>query len=216
VNRSFSIVMTFTLLAALFAFSCFAQDKKDDLTGPGTDPKGIPIELKIINSALEAYEVNSLGDPYFKYQENIRKAEKSGELLPSTHVEMELEITNKGTEAIQIWVSGDATLLALELKGNGAMTASAKFPPVTSFIPPEVVKIAPGKSHRIPLTDLCFGFRNKATHAYVTEPGVYRLSASFRTGVYPPPQKATKILQKGFGEVLLRAAPIDFRAVRPS
>jgi hypothetical protein len=193
-----------------------SEDKPVDPDKASTLPAGLPLELRIINSSLEAYEVDSRGDPFYKFQEKIKKAVEGGIRLYPTKVEMELEFKNTGTSAVQIWVGGDSTLLTLNLQGNGARTAEVKPTPSNKVIPPVVVKIPAGKSHRIPLTELAYGFRNESIYAYITETGQYHLSATFRTAISPAPKKPLRLFDKGFGEIQLKSAPIAFRVLRQS
>lgn len=188
---------------------------KDDPANPSTEPKGVRVELKLVNAALEAYDLNTRGDRPFEFQEKIREAIKTGALPFPTQVEMELEIKNTGTSSLKVWVAGDATVLKLDLQGNGAITVDRKLPPPRGVVPPTAVTIAPGKSHRIPLTQLAHGARNEAFYTYITETGLYHLSATFRTAVSPAPQ-GTKEVKPGYGEVILKSAPISFRVIRPS
>lgn len=180
------------------------------------EPKGVPIELKIVNLAEEAHELDTRGDLVFQFQESIRRGEKNGQRISPSRVEMAMEIKNTGSTPIQIWVSGDTTLLTLNLEGNGAMTAETKPSPTKEVIAPETITIAAGKSHQIPLNQLAYGFRNQSNYAYITETGIYKLSATFRTGVSPSPKGANPTKQDKFGEVILKSAPLTFRVVRPS
>jgi hypothetical protein len=192
-----------------------ADDKPADAPpGPSAEPKDAPLELKLV-SETNTLELDARGDPIYKFQENIKAGEKSGERLAPTRVEMALQIKNTGKAAVQVWVAGDATLLTLDLKGNGAMTASARAAPPRNFFPPRPVTLKPGQSYKIPLERLAYGFRNEATYAYVADLGVYELTATFRTGVSPAPG-GSKALGSGFGEVTLKSAPLTLRAVRPS
>jgi hypothetical protein len=192
------------------------KPKADPPDKPSTEPRGVPLELRIINSSIEAYEIDPRGDPVYKFQEKIKKAEQSGLPLYPTRVEMELEFKNTGSDTIQVWVGGDPTLLTLKLEGNGAMTCEHKPPLSKKYIPPETVTIRPGKTHRIPLTQLSYGFRNDSTYAYISETGLYQLSATFRTAISPAPKKALRQFDKGFGEIILKAPSISFRVVRQS
>ena len=207
-------IAVFVLTAASLSSADKTEPKEEAL--PATEPKGVPLELKIINAALEPYDVDPRGEPMYKFQEKIRQAEQGGLLMHPTYVEMFLEITNTGSAALDIWVGGDLTALTLDLKGNGARSAARKPPVLNDFIAPKSIKIPAGKSHRIPLPALASGIRNEEKFSYVTEPGLYWLSATFRTGVSPAPKGTTKQLKNGFGEVLLKSAPLGFRAVRPS
>ncbi|MCE9530004.1 MAG: hypothetical protein K8T89_02515 [Planctomycetes bacterium] len=207
-----------TALFVLTSAPISAEDrsKRQDDSHPSTEPKDVPLELKIINAALEPYDVDPRGKPMFKFQENIRTAEENGRLLHPTYVDMYLEITNTGSATLELWVNGDVTLLSLDLKGNGARSASNKLTDPKGTNAPSSIKLEAGKSYRMPLKALTSGIRNDETYLYVTEPGIYKLSATFRTGVSPAPKGTTKILQNNFGEVLLKSAPLQFRAVRPS
>jgi hypothetical protein len=181
-----------------------------------TEPKGIPLELTIGCDSVEPLEVHTGGDPAHIYQENIEKGAKTGHPLTGSVVELFMEIKNTGREAITIWVSGDVTLLTLDLQGNGARKAEAKLPRPKNTIPPKAVTIQPGKSYQMPLFSLSHGFRNEEKHAYVTEGGTYILTATFKTGISPAPKQTTRPLQNGFGEVILKSGQYKFLAVRPS
>lgn len=203
-----------SVLVLATASFCHAQEEgKDEKPQASTEPKGLPLELRIVGE-LAGWELDSRGDPATKFQEKIRAGEKSGQLVSATRVELELEIRNTGSSSIRIWVSGDATLLTFDLKGPGAMTADSK-EPLNGTIAPQTVTIAPGKSHRIPFTSLAHGKRLKARHSYITEIGRYQLSATFKTGVSPAPS-GSKGSSAGFGEVILKSAPIEFNVKRPS
>lgn len=210
----FPIALTALLTLSIHALG---QGENDKAEGPSTTPKDLPIELKVVNKATEAYGLNTRGDRVTKYQERIRLGESNGELLAASRVDMELVITNTGSQSIQIWVGGDGTELSLTLRGSGAMLAEER--PGTSTgkaPPPEAVSIAPGKSHSMPLTSLSFGPPNQAKRAYLTETGEYRLSATLRTAITPAPKGSVPVKGTKFGEVQLRSAPITFRVVRPS
>lgn len=204
----------YSLLALILHVIVSGIRAEEEAPKASTEPRDLPIELKIVADAA-TWELNSRGDPPFKFQENIRKGEKSGQLVSATSVELELEIKNKSNHSIRIWVDGDDTLLTFDLKGPGAMTAQARPSALGRAISPRSVTIQPGRSYRIPLTSLSDGLRLTSRHLYITEIGDYRLSATFKTGVSPAPL-ATRELSGGFGEVILKSAPIKFHVKRPS
>jgi hypothetical protein len=211
---------TLAVCVALLVLSIPARGRAEESTvgdRPSTTPKNLPIELKVVNRAADEYELNTSGDRVPKYQERIRLGESNGWLLAASQVDMELVITNTGPRPLQIWVGGDGTELGLELRGNGAMRAEDRSNSLGGpAAPPEVVSIAPGKSHSVPLTSLNFGPRDRVKRAYITETGVYRLSATLRTAVSPAPKGSVPVKGTKFGEVQLHSAPITFRVVRPS
>ena len=95
------------------------------------------------------------------------------------------------------------------------MTVESKARPAPGTIPPKMVTIPAGKSHKIALTSLSHGFRMQAKYTYITEIGDYQLTATFKTAVSPAPS-GTRELSPGFGEVILKSAPIEFYVKRPS
>jgi len=72
------------------------------------------------------------------------------------------------------------------------------------------IEIAAGKSHKIKITALQFGFRGVAKRAYWTEPGDYKLSASFVTAINPAP-KGVKADEQGFGRVTITSPKIALK-----
>jgi hypothetical protein len=205
------------LAVVVFGLPCSADpkvDPRDEKPQASTEPKGLPIELSIVGDSTQ-WELDSRGDPAYKFAENIRNGENSGRLLSPTRAELELEIKNKGATPIKIWVGGDGTLLSLDLKGPGAITLDTKAKPAPGSIPAEVVTIQPGKSHLIPLTTLAHGFRLESKYTYISEIGSYQLSATFTTAVSPAPPESRGV-SSGFGEVKLKSLPIVFRVRRPT
>jgi len=200
---------------ALLTCACVTAADDPDPSKPSTEPKDVPLQLSVRNKAQEAYDLDTRGDPIFKYQDKIQASEKTGRYLPASRVEMELEIKNTGTGNLEIWVSGDATEWTYDLKGNGARSLVVKTDPPKGTIAPKAVVLKPGKSHMMPLDSLAYGFRNETKRAYLTEMGLYELAVTFRTGVWPAPTNS-KQLPRGFGEVQLKSAPLKFRVVRPS
>ena len=73
--RSCVIAVGLILQSASWA-ALHAADVAQNPGGSGTEPKGIPIELKIINESVEAYEVNSHGDPFHIFREKNRPGRK--------------------------------------------------------------------------------------------------------------------------------------------
>ncbi len=212
--RTYLLPALALIATGIFCEGAPREDAKDEKPAASTEPKGLPLELKIV-SEQDAWELDTRGDPPFKFQQKIREGEKSGELLSATRVELQLEIRNTGTRSIRIWVGGDGTLLSFDLKGTGPMTCESRARLAPGVIPPQVITIPVGKSHKIPVTSLSHGFRNQTKYTYITEIGDYQLSATFKTAVSPAPS-GTREVSSGFGEVILKSAPIEFYVKRPS
>ena len=212
--RVFLISAVVIVATALFAVAAPKEDSRDEKAVATTEPKGLPLELRIVSEGAN-WQLDTRGEQPFKFQQMIREGEKSGALVPATRVELQLEIRNTGISEIRIWVGGDDTLLSLDLQGTGPMMVSSKVKPTPGVVPPVVVTIPAGKSHKIPLTSLAHGFRNQAKHTYITEIGDYQLSATYKTAVSPAPSGSRR-LAADFGEVILKSAPIEFYVKRPS
>jgi hypothetical protein len=95
-------------------------------------------------------------------------------------VDLVLEMVNTSKEDVTIYVGGDANVYTLELKGPGVRNFMGALALTADFRLPKPVKLAPGKSHEIPLTTLKDGFRGVSRNLYWTEPGEYTLSATYQ------------------------------------
>jgi len=94
-------------------------------------------------------------------------------------VNLALEIENITSQELTLLVGPDAQL-ELKLKGPGAVTVRGKpnAPAPVAMGNPAEVKLAPGGKYTIPIRRLMHGRRN-ADASYWTEPGEYRLSATY-------------------------------------
>jgi hypothetical protein len=123
-------------------------------------------------------------------------------------VDLALELKNTGDKDIQIWISGDPTMIDLKLDGPGAVSVAPRRAFTQEFRIPKAVSLAPGKTYSMEIKSLSFGFRNQSQFAYWTEPGDYTLTASFKTAVSPTPKGAKETGEKGFGQVTVTSAPV--------
>jgi len=224
-NRLFVAVLAVTVAPAAFAAPDAPkkdapkkeEPKKEAPAEPSTEPEGVPLELRIVRENKENKDPIEYhtGDPDHMFRQKVVEAELKGNPLRGTFVELFMEIKNTGPKPLTVYVSGDVTLLTLDLQGKGAMTAEKKHAPLKDTIPPTAVTILPGKTYIMPLNTLDHGVRNEEKHAYIAKGGNYTLTATFKTGVSPAP-KGTRFLPKGFGEVILKSPPFKFLAVKPS
>jgi hypothetical protein len=104
----------------------------------------------------------------------------------------------------------------LELKGPGAVNLAYQHLVRRRDIPPEVVTLAAGKSHQVPVKRLAsvglYSGSNRHRLAYWTQAGEYTLTASYHTAVSPAPKEATAA-GNGSGYVTVTGAPIKFKVV---
>jgi hypothetical protein len=179
-------------LAALVTAKPARKDAPAAVAEQGTTtPASIPLNARLI--ALETtYQLERGGLSAADYRKMLDAAKKNGQLLTAPKVALIFELQNKGSEEIQLLVGGDvAGTLRWQLKGPGAVSLSVGSRIETDdFNEPEVVKIAPGGSHRWVLKSLdCSGPRDQ-TSVYWTEPGDYLISAGFTVAVRPAPKFA--------------------------
>src|SRR5262249_42869933 len=154
-----------------------------------TDPPGVPLEVRLV--AKKGTYTLDLGG---KTPEQFRKLLHDGPRPASPEVDLVLEFRNTGDKEIKFLVGGanpDIPLL-LQLHGHGAVNVS--LPALmsdTPIVPPESVSLAPGKSYALPIKSLMTkNLGRDGSASYWTEPGEYKLIATYQTAVSPAPKDA--------------------------
>ena len=188
------------VLTVLIPLAGLADEKKD-----ASKPADLPVKAKWV-AKTTTYTLNLGGKTSEEYRELLKYYEKAGRMPPPPAVALVLEITNTSDKEIKLWDGGDPVQVNLTLTGNGSVNANPRLVFTRDFRGPSAVTLAPGKSLSIPVTKLVGGFRGMAQMSYWTEPGEYKLTASFQTGVQPAP-KGTKDFD-GFGKVTVTTEPI--------
>ena len=141
-----------------------------------------------------------------EYRKLLKEGEKEGKMPAPPKVDLTLEITNTSDKDVKIWSGGDPGVIGLTLAGPGAVNAKPQLAFTTDFRAPTPTTLAPGKSLVISLTKLSSGFRGISALNYWTEPGEYKLTATYTTAIQPPPKGA--MVTDGFGRVTLSAEPV--------
>jgi osmotically-inducible protein OsmY len=100
-------------------------------------------------------------------------------LPPAPDVNLVLRLHNEGTEPAEVRIDHDLTEIELGLTGKEAVHVSLRRDFVAVFRPGRVVVIEPGDDYEIPIDSLQYGFRNAAERWYWTQPGDYKLQATF-------------------------------------
>ncbi len=190
------------LLAAMFPSFSVAEEKKEE------KPVDLPVKTKLV-AKKTTYTLDLGGKTGEEFRKQLKDAEKNGRMPAAPTVDLTLEITNTSDKAIKIWTSGDPVHLELTLTGPGAVMASPRLAFTTDFRGPAATVLDPGKTLSIPVTKLQYGFRGASLMSYWTEPGEYKLAATYKTAIQPPP-KGTK-LYEGFGQVNLTFEPITLK-----
>jgi hypothetical protein len=194
------------LMFALAGLAAEDKDKDKDKDKPKSDPKGAPIQ-----ATLTAKKTTFKLDLGGKTAEEFNKTIKDEKYPPAPAVDMVLELKNTSDKDVEVWISGDPTKIMLELKGKGAVNTQIKNLITTQeFRVPKPVKLAAGKTHKIEIKSLAYGFRGISNRSYWTEAGDYTLTATFHTAISPAP-KGAKDAEGGFGFVTLTSAPLKIK-----
>jgi hypothetical protein len=193
------------MVALSVPFTALADDEKSK-----TEPKGVPIQATLTAKKSE-YEVDLGGKSAEEVRKQIRDAREPSHYPAAPEVDLALELKNTGDKEIRIWVGGDQTQLTLALKGTAAVNTEIKGLFLTQELRgPEVVTLAPGKSHKLEIKKLSYGHRGASHRSYWLAAGEYALTASYRTGVSPSPKDA-KDAGEGFGQVTATSAPVKLK-----
>ena len=194
-------ILTAALFALLPLTPAAGADKAD---GPKTDPPGAPLEVTVSGTAK--YTLDTGGQTPDEYRKAVATAAKGGKPAPTPAVELTVTVKNTSDKPVTLWTTGDPVVLTLGLKGKGALDLDPPLAFTEEFRAPRGVEIPAGKTTAFKFTTLTSGYRGRAHFAYWTEPGVYELVATLKTGVSPAPKGATEGLD-GFGLVTLTSAP---------
>ncbi len=161
-------------VATLFGFTASASaDEKN------------PIVLKLV-AKTDKYKIDLGGrtaDEYKKGLEEAAKKSAAGELLrppAPPKVDLLLQITNTGKEAVTIYVGGDPNVYTVELTGGaGSVNMNSGLAFTADFRLPKAVELAAGKSYEIAVKQLSDGSRGASRFVYWTGPGEYKLTATY-------------------------------------
>ncbi len=192
------------LATSVLSLAAKADDKKDQ-----PDPKNLPVTAKLV-AKQGAYALDLGGKSAEDFRKAVEEGAKAGKVPAPVAVDLVLELKNTSDKDVQVWISGDPTLLNLELKGQGAVSVTVRRAFTREFRLPKPVKIEAGKTFEMPIKQLSFGMRNMEKQAFWTEAGEHTLAATFRTAVSPAPE-GSKNVRDGFGEVLLKTEPIKIK-----
>src|SRR5262249_52018230 len=155
-----------------------------------------------------------------KTPEEFRKLLHTGPTPPSPEVDLVLEFQNTGDKEIKFLVGGtnpDIPLL-LQLHGHGAVNVT--LPALNSrmrSLHPEQVSLPPGKSYALAIKSLrTNNVGRNGSASYWTEPGEYKLIATYQTAVSPAPKGAKEShWGPGFGMVTLTTSTLELKVVEP-
>lgn len=172
------LLIAVTLLGA-FAATTSADDKKPEP----------PVALKLV-AKTDKYKFDGGGKTpaeFKKHLDAVANAQKDGKLVQPPKppaVDLVLQIVNTSKNDVTIYVGGDANVWTFELTGgDGTAALGSGLAMTLEFRLPKEVKLAPGKSHEIPVKVLADGARGSGRYVYWTGPGEYKLSAKYAVGL---------------------------------
>ena len=177
------------------------------------EPAGVPLEARLV-AKKDTYTLDLGG----KTPEQFRKLPHDGPYPASPEVDLALEFHNTGDKEIKLLVGGtnpDIPLL-LQLHGHGAVNVA--LPALAAGIRsanPEPVLLAPGQSYILPIKSLrTKNVGREGSASWWTEPGEYKLIATYHTAVFPAPKDArASYWYKEFGTVTVTSSLLNLKVV---
>jgi len=195
-------ISVFIALCACVAAVHAADGKKP------TPAKNVP-ESTPITASLEGDDTSTLdlgGKTAAEFEALLKSESALDKGLPKPPaVKLKLVLKNTADTEIRIFEKGDPITVELALTGPGVLSVAPRLAMTMEFRMPVAVKLAPGKTLEIPLTQLASGKRGAGTYHYWTKPGDYELVATFNTSINPAPKDA-KAGRDGFAKVALSTA----------
>jgi hypothetical protein len=162
---------------------------------PKIEAEKSPLEAKLV-AKTETYKLAK--DQSGKEFADKLKSPDLKEAPEPPKVDLVLKLTNPTDKPVTVVLGADSGALDLKLEGPGAVTIEARKIFTREFRGGKETTIEAGKTLEIPISELKFGFRGVAQHAYWTEPGEYKILAVLR---WPEPAAAP-----GGGRKLFQAA----------
>jgi hypothetical protein len=189
--------------------------KGDKLEAKGkTEPPGVPLEARLV--AKKATYKLDLGG---KTPEEIRQLLKARRYVPAPEVDLVLEFHNTADKEIKFLVGGMNPDIPLLLKLDGPGAVNVHLPAVSSKMKsmyPIQVSLPAGKSYALFITSLrTLNVGRDGSASYWTQPGNYKLTATYKTAVSPAPKGARESRwNKNFGMVAVTSSPLKLKVVK--
>jgi RNA polymerase sigma factor (sigma-70 family) len=176
-----------------------------------TDPPGVPLEAKLV-AKKDTYALDLGGKTEEEFRDQIKKRPHP----PAPEVDLVLELRNTGDKEISFLAGGSNPDIPLLFKLVGPGAVNIDLPAMLNAQPsrrPETIRLAPGKTHSLPIKNVVSPNRNRAGGiAYWTKPGEYTLTATYQTAVSPAPKDAAaRPGYEGFGNVTVTSAPVKLK-----
>jgi hypothetical protein len=168
-----------------------------------------PIEGRLV-ATKDTYTLDLGGLSADDFRKRLQDSVARGPGITPPKVELSLELVNTSDKDLEVQVEGTRNVLTLDLKGPGAESVKFKRLQPRFIKASRIVKLAPGKSVKVPITSLAYGLRGLTDAAYWTAPGDYMIRASYQTAIRPAPT-GTRDIGSGFGGVTVSTAPVKLK-----
>jgi hypothetical protein len=150
------------------------------------------------------------------FRRQLAAVEGTNRLPPPPAVHLSLELRNTGDQEVRLRIGAGATELRLDLQGPGTMSVQGRDSLGEPFLSPQVLKVAPHASSRLPIHHLLYGTRDRIRYAFWTEAGEYTLTVHYRVAVFPssrgaPRAKVTDPAAENLRYITLTSAPIKIQ-----
>jgi len=167
-----------SVVVATILFVCSTESLADDPKPKSPSEGSLELRL-VVKKGVHALDLG--GKTSEEFREQVAKAEKVRGVMPTPPVvDLVLEVHNKGSKKVTVYIDGPNTHLTLELKGPGAVSAKVKQSGISTADSADTVTLAPGRSYSIPIMQLKAGTFLEPQYLYWTKPGEYTLSATIQ------------------------------------
>jgi len=174
------------------------------------EPASTPLLGKLV-AVRDSYVLDRRGLSVEAYTRAVADLRRRNELMPQ--VNLVFEVRNTGDKEVRFRLGGNTnhpSRLGLQLTGPGVVQPANTIPPAPeSPQDPEVITLAAGASHAIPIRDF-YTHSDGQRHWFWTKPGTYELVVRFETSVSPAPTGA-EAAGPGFGAVTIHSNSVDLK-----
>jgi len=164
-----------------------------------TAPVGLKATL-IPKRAVYILKAEHSGEAFRRFLRTAERNRQYDRLPPAPAVDLIFRLQNQGDRPVDVRIGHDNGGFEMILAGAGATHVRLKRAFPSDFQMGAVVTIRPGSVYEIPIQSLQYGFRGGTDRWYWTQPGQYRLDATF---TWPADRSGL------FGECAVTADPVD-------
>jgi hypothetical protein len=113
-------------------------------------------------------------------RQELTRLQRAGRLPPPTEAPLVLELKNTGGQPVKVRLGDETTRLVLDVRGKGVVRLPAPGAAEPEVFRPQTFWLAPGARQVFHMDRLIAGRPGQPEYLYLTEPGVYPLTARWR------------------------------------